>query len=93
MVDAVSAAINEGCEVTAHGWNHVGFKGYDLTEQARMLQLSRDKLWDILNVNVSVSVPPYYQFNSDTLKAMRETGYPILSSSIEIGQWDFYQKA
>lgn len=86
LVDAVSAAIEEGCEIAAHGWRHVDFTEYNLTEQARMLQLSRDKLREVLNVNVTIMLPPYYQFNSDTLLAMKQTGYNVISTSTEIGE-------
>jgi peptidoglycan/xylan/chitin deacetylase (PgdA/CDA1 family) len=86
LVELVTQAIKEGSEISAHGWSHRDFTELDLEEQEERLKKSKRKIMEVLDVNVSIFTPPYYTFNLDTLKAMENTGYRILSSHVELSQ-------
>lgn len=83
VVDAVKQAIISGSEVTVHGWEHENLSQYTLNEQKIRLLEAKDLLEKTLNIKSNVLVPPMFSYNDDTIKAMEETGYTLISGSSE----------
>ncbi len=75
-------AVERGFEICAHGWAHENFTEYDFAEQVWRLNQSKILLRELLGVDVGVFIPPHYEFNSDTILALKEIGYSIISADI-----------
>ena len=82
LLGLLDRAVQEGFEISAHGWEHENFTEFGLAEQIERLNQSRILLRELLGVEVGVFIPPHYEFNSDTILAMRETGFSIISADI-----------
>lgn len=83
LVGAVKQTINAGSEVTIHGWEHENLSLCNLDEQKLRLAEAKDFLEETLNIKTCVLVPPMFMYNNDTITAMDETGYTIVSGSSE----------
>ena len=58
-------------EVGNHGWKHENFSNLDIHKQSDLLKKTNDKVEKTLGIRPKVFIPPYNQFNSDTLEALR----------------------
>lgn len=74
-------------EYTIHGWNHVDYTTLSLSQQDSTLKQASDKLFSLYGVRSKIFIPPYNQFNTDTLQAMKNNSFNIISSSEDN---DFY---
>lgn len=83
LVEAVKQTVVSGSEVTAHGWKHENFSQYPIDEQKIRLLEAKQFLEGTLNSQITVLVPPMFSYNNDTLQAMEETGYTIVSGLAE----------
>lgn len=83
LVETVKQSIYYGSEVAVHGWNHENLTQFSLIEQKTKLQKGKNSLEAILNCETKTLVPPMFSYNNDTLKAMEEIGYEIVSGLTE----------
>lgn len=81
IVDLVSYATTKGSEVTVHGWKNL--TQCDMQEQIGILKISSERLEATIGVKPTVLVPPGYDFNNNTLQAMSELGYSVISSDLK----------
>jgi predicted deacetylase len=86
IVQAAKSAVSTGSEITVHGWRHEDLTKLSLEEQATLLSQSRKRIWELLSIDTDVLVPPMYSANDDTIEAMREEGYQIISTSVNISK-------
>ena len=84
LVEAVRAAIRNGSEAAAHGWTHEDLAQFTTSEQKIQFLRAKNRIWNTLEVNTSVLIPPTYSYSIDTLRAMRQAGYEIVSGYIDI---------
>ncbi len=84
LVEKVKLAVDEGSDVTVHGWAHEDLALLSFREQAALLFQSKSRIKEVLGVTPTVLVPPKYSYNKDTLTAMGEEGYNIVSAFIDI---------
>ena len=84
LIDAVKAALLSGSEATAHGWLHEDFRNSTLMEQVQKLTLAKRALNRTLGVETTILVPPLFDYNQDTLHAMKLTGYDTISSTTDL---------
>jgi len=80
IVQTVKLAIGFGSEVAVHGWEHEDLAKLPYKEQAAVLFQSRSRVKEILGLDTTVLVPPMFSFNEDTMVAMHEEGYNIIST-------------
>lgn len=71
--------------VAIHGWHHTSFINLSRSAQVSELQYGKNKLENILDASVLAFVPPYSEFNQDTIYAVRTNGLTLMSSSIYVG--------
>ena len=83
IAEAVKLAVSSGSEVAVHGWNHEDLAELSFGEQTTLLKQSKDRIREVLGVDTEVLVPPMFSFNEDTLAAMREEGYSVISASAD----------
>lgn len=70
-------------ELALHGWDHEDFTTFDLQQQKDLLKKANEKNQILFGNKSQVFIPPYDQFNNNTLKAMNDLNIKILSSSLQ----------
>jgi len=80
IVQTVKLAVSSGSEVAVHGWKHEDLAKLSFGEQVALLSRSRTQAKEMLDYDVEVLVPPMFSFDEDTLAAMNEEGYNIIST-------------
>jgi peptidoglycan/xylan/chitin deacetylase (PgdA/CDA1 family) len=82
IVDVVKNEIkNNKIEIAIHGFVHVPFTQFDKQEQNEMITKSNNKIYEILNVNSTIFIPPENKFNDDTVQVLIENGFTHMSAS------------
>jgi peptidoglycan/xylan/chitin deacetylase (PgdA/CDA1 family) len=82
LVEAVRVAVHAGSEVATHGWIHEDLAQLSASEQVVQFERAKNRLWNTLEVNPLVLIPPMYSYSNDTLLAMKQVGYKIVSGYI-----------
>jgi peptidoglycan/xylan/chitin deacetylase (PgdA/CDA1 family) len=86
IVQTVKLAVSLGSEVTVHGWKHEDLAKLSFREQVALLFQSKRRIKEIFDFDSRVLVPPMFNYNEDTVAAMREEGYNIISSSADLSE-------
>lgn len=76
-------------EIANHGWNHEDFTEYDKDTQSLLLKQTNKKLQQVFGVAPSVFIPPYNEFDNNTLSAMKENYITHFSSSMTLSEPPF----
>lgn len=90
--EVVKMIIPYGHEVASHGWSHEVFNGFDVLPyktQVEHLARSKKLLEDISGQEVISFRAPALRINSNTARALAETGFKI-DSSIAPQRFDFF---
>jgi peptidoglycan/xylan/chitin deacetylase (PgdA/CDA1 family) len=86
MVEMLKLVAGGNSEVTVHGWMHENLAAFSYEKQLELLGQSQERMVQVLNHSPTILVPPMFSFNKDTLSAMSETGYGIISSFTNSGK-------
>lgn len=76
-------------EIANHGWNHEDFTEFDKETQSIFLKQTNKKLRQVFGVVPSVFIPPYNEFDNNTIYAMKENHITHFSSSINLSSPPF----
>jgi peptidoglycan/xylan/chitin deacetylase (PgdA/CDA1 family) len=68
-------------EYDLHGWNHVDYTTLNAPQQEESISQAQAKMLSVMGKNAKVFLPPYNNFDANTLAAMRISGLQIISSS------------
>lgn len=86
LVDQVKEGLALGIFTAAiHGWHHSSVLNLSRSAQVTEIQYAKNKLENLLDSRVFAFVPPYNEFNKDTIYAVKTNGLTLLSSSIYLG--------
>jgi len=86
LIDQVKEGLALGIfTVAIHGWHHSPITNLSRSVQVTEMQYGRNKLEKILDSPVLAFVPPYNEFNQDTVYAVKTNGLTLMSSSIYLG--------
>jgi len=80
---------NNLLEIANHGWNHENFTTFDSQVQTLLMKQTNNKLLKMFSQIPSVFIPPYNQFNNDTISAMKENNFSHFSSSTTLSSPPF----
>lgn len=80
LVETIALAVKSGSEVSVHGWKHEDLAELSFNEQASLLSQARSRIAEVLAVDTKVLVPPMFSFNEDTMGAMYQEGYDVISA-------------
>jgi len=69
-------------EVASNGWIYEDITELTAEEQNFSINLSVDKISNVLNIEPKVFVPPYDNFNEDTIEALHKNNIEYISSNI-----------
>lgn len=83
ILNAVKLSVESGTEVGAHGWNHENLTKLQFWEQIYVLFKAKKTLNELLDVELKLLIPPSFSFNDDTIYAMREESYKIISTCVD----------
>jgi len=86
ITNFVKKAINADgslIEVANHGWEHESFPTFDRNTQSDLIRKSTERISNLLEVTPKVFIPPFNEFDQNTLSALEENNYTHLSS-----MWD-----
>ena len=84
LVETVRASLRVGSEVAVHGWVHEDLTQLTASQQTTDLLRARNRLLNTVGVNASVLIPPTYGYSNETLLAMNQAGYEIVSGYIDL---------
>jgi peptidoglycan/xylan/chitin deacetylase (PgdA/CDA1 family) len=79
-------------ELSVHGWNHDDYTTLSAQTQKDTLKLASDKMKSIWGKNSTTFILPYNSYNTNTLQAMKDLGFKIISSEFdqELNSGDIY---
>jgi len=86
VVQTVKLAVSLGSDVAVHGWKHEDLAKLSFREQVALLFQSRSRIKEILDFDTRVLVPPMFSFSEDTMAAMHEEGYNIISTFTDLSE-------
>lgn len=92
LVEAVKSSIAGGSEVGVHGWKHENFAELEFWEQMHILFQAKNKMKELFGVEPELLVPPGFNFNMDTVSAMREESFNVISTCVDYHQPTTYQE-
>jgi len=83
ILQKVKQGIQKGLfELDVHGWDNIDYTNLSEREQSDSLHRANEKIQELFGKNSSIFIPPLSVFNNDTLKAMSDLKFDILSSDI-----------
>jgi peptidoglycan/xylan/chitin deacetylase (PgdA/CDA1 family) len=71
-------------ELASHGWNHEPFSNFSETEQEMLLGDSAAKIQSLFGRTTDIFVAPYNDWNGDTITALTNKKFKILSSEVDL---------
>jgi peptidoglycan/xylan/chitin deacetylase (PgdA/CDA1 family) len=80
---------NNLLEIANHGWNHENFTTFDSQTQSLLMKQTNYKMLKLFGQMLSVFIPPYNEFNNDTITAMKENNISHFSSSVTMSSPPF----
>jgi peptidoglycan/xylan/chitin deacetylase (PgdA/CDA1 family) len=84
VINKVQEGVSKGLfELGIHGWNHTDYRNLTQKEQRNSLELANEKMKLLFGKESKIFIPPDGEFNNDTIKAMNQLGFRIISS----GMW------
>ena len=69
-------------EIANHGWMHEDFSRYNITTQEDLMNKTNNEVSSLFGINPIIFIPPFNEFNDDTLISAHRLGFKIFSSSI-----------
>lgn len=83
IVNKVSEGYKKGLfELAIHGWDHIDYTKLGKAEQMVSLFKANEKMQRLFGNTSDVLIPPFNEFNNDTISAMAEAQVNVLSSSL-----------
>ena len=70
-------------EIANHGWKHEKFRFLDKEEQNILIKKTNEKIYKIFGVKPTVFIPPFNNFNPQTLKALKENNMTHISARFD----------
>eukprot|EP01114_Cavostelium_apophysatum_P002824 TRINITY_DN1252_c1_g1_i1.p1 TRINITY_DN1252_c1_g1~~TRINITY_DN1252_c1_g1_i1.p1 ORF type:complete len:518 (-),score=121.70 TRINITY_DN1252_c1_g1_i1:57-1610(-) len=74
--------------IVNHGWNHESFPTFTKAQQKSLLQQALTKTLNTLGssglTSITSFIPPFNDFNQDTITVLKELGFTSFSSQVEL---------
>ena len=72
--------IKDTIEVANHGWYHEHFPNFTIGQQSDSIRKTNERIENIFGITPTIFIPPYGEFNNDTLLAVRENNMTYISA-------------
>lgn len=89
ILEAVRLAVASGSEVGVHGWKHENLAHFSLDEQISILFQAKSRIKQLLGVDTRLLVPPMFSFDNNTISAMSQESYDIVSTCTDFHEPSF----
>jgi len=73
---------NDTIRIANHGWNHEDFTMHNQKAQSELLKKSNQRISEILGVTPRVFIPPFNEFDDNTVAALQENHFTHFSPSL-----------
>ena len=73
---------NAAIRIANHGWSHENFSTFDKDSQSELLKKSNERISKILGVTPNVFIPPFNEYDENTVSALLENEFTHLSPSL-----------
>lgn len=89
-LELLKSSVEKGkIEVAVHGYSHQAntengkseFAGLPISGQVELISAGKDYLQELLNTPIMTFVPPWNSYDQNTLKALEELGFSIISAN------------
>mgnify|MGYP003361946276 FL=1 len=85
VVDKVQEGLDSGnFEIVNHGWNHVAYNALTAQEQHDTLVQADEKIVSLWGADAVAFIPPYHEYNEDTLAALEDLDMKIISAEFSL---------
>lgn len=94
IVNAVNIGWNAGLfEIALHGWGDENFSKLSYEQQLELIKKGKEKLNAIFGkLELVTFIPPFNQFNEDTLKALKNQDFKVISSNLDYDPYPWEEK-
>ncbi|KAF6246169.1 hypothetical protein C6990_10325 [Nitrosopumilus sp. b3] len=72
-------------EIANHGWEHEDFTKLSADDQKKLLKKTNEKLQSFFGISPEIFIPPFNNFDDETIQSMKAVNMTYLSSSIVKG--------
>ena len=80
---------NSKIRIANHGWEHESFPDFDTDTQSDLIKKANDRIFELLDTSPKVFIPPFNEFNKDTVSALEENDVSHFSSMLELSNPPF----
>ena len=77
---------SKNLEIANHGWNHTNFKNLSFEEQDASIGKTNNLIFEKLGVMPKVFIPPFNEFDKNTLNALEKNHITHISSIISLDE-------
>lgn len=85
--DTVRRVVNEGHEISSHGWDHRQLTSLDSQAITDQIMMTRAKIYDITGVDTLIMRPPYGSCDNSVKAVGRELGVAFINWSVDTLDW------
>jgi peptidoglycan/xylan/chitin deacetylase (PgdA/CDA1 family) len=83
LIDQIKTGLNlKVFSIGLHGWHHERMTNLTMADQVSQLKLGKNRVEAALGIEVRTLVPPYGDFDKDTIEAMKTVGFTMMSSAV-----------
>jgi peptidoglycan/xylan/chitin deacetylase (PgdA/CDA1 family) len=68
-------------EIANHSWEHGRFLNFTLVEQSNSIRKTNEKIKSLFGIMPTIFIPPYFEYNNDTILAMHENNMRFISAN------------
>jgi peptidoglycan/xylan/chitin deacetylase (PgdA/CDA1 family) len=87
IVKKVSEGEKKGLfDLAIHGWDHVEYSKLNETQQKISMYKANEKMNHLFGIRSRIFIPPDQDFNNNTLLAMKDMGFKVISSDTYFDQ-------
>jgi len=69
-----------GLEIANHSWEHGRFLNFTFLEQSNSISKTNEKIKSIFGITPTIFIPPFSEYNNDTILAMHENNMRFISA-------------
>ena len=88
IVDGSNKNTEDAIEIANHSWYHEHLSALTFDQQSDSIRKTNNRIENIFGITPNIFIPPYGEFNNDTLLAARENNVRIISADTR--NYDIY---
>jgi peptidoglycan/xylan/chitin deacetylase (PgdA/CDA1 family) len=93
VVNKVEEGVASGnFEIVNHAWDHISYTSLSAEEQLDTLREANQKIDSLWGITPVAFIPPYHEYNKDTLAALQDLHMKIISSQFSLELPDVYNR-